>query len=240
LGGWPFATFYQYPFAHGPSALVAASLHHPATVARAVLTVGRLTYALEALVPLAFLPLRSWWSLTALPGFVEVISSSDPGVWRMGEHYAALWIPGLLLGSTLALCDLDRRRGDVCAKRWSAAAIAASILVLLAFNPVHPAYDIRPPYPDRQSATLAIACVPKDGSVSTHEQWYSHFAGRYSQISPNFDLTSRYFVYAIDFDNPVFRATVLPQIEAQTKAGAFTVMCQYGNVRVYRRARKGA
>ncbi len=239
LGGWPFATFYQYPFAHGPSAFVAAALQHPTVVARSVLTLGRLTYALEALAPLAFLPVRSWWSLTALPGFVEVISSSDPGVWRMGEHYAALWIPGLLLGATLALCDLERRRGDRVALRWSVAAVTISVVMLVGFNPVHPAYDVRPPYPDRHSAVLAMACVPKSASVSTHEQWFSHFAGRYSEISPNFDLTSQYFVYATDFDNPVFRAIVLPKVQSQQAAGAYAVVCQYGAVRAYRRVSRG-
>ena len=60
--------FYVYPFANGPLALLVAPFTHPLQFVRAIFTFGRLTYVLEALVPLAFLPLRSRWSLARPSG----------------------------------------------------------------------------------------------------------------------------------------------------------------------------
>ena len=40
-------------------------------------------------MPLAFLPLRSWWVLMALPGAAIVLLANSGYVWRMGDHYAA-------------------------------------------------------------------------------------------------------------------------------------------------------
>ena len=69
VGPWPPSHFYDYPFAHGPASLLLAPLLHPLAFGAAIFTVGRLTYVLEALVPLAFIPLRSrlaWLPFPAL------------------------------------------------------------------------------------------------------------------------------------------------------------------------------
>src|SRR5581483_12481288 len=96
-GGWRPSHFYTYSFANGPLQAVLAIFTHPAAVIAAVFTVGRLTYLLEAFAPLAFLPLRSRWSLLSVPGFAGVLLASDSIVWRMGFHYSLLWAPWLLL-----------------------------------------------------------------------------------------------------------------------------------------------
>jgi hypothetical protein len=57
VGPWPPSHFYVYPFASGPAALLLAPLLHPLAFGAAILTLGRLTYVLEAFVPLAFVPL---------------------------------------------------------------------------------------------------------------------------------------------------------------------------------------
>ena len=59
FGGWRPSHFYVYPFADGPLALAVAPFVHPLPFVRAIFTFGRLTYVLEAFVPLLFLPLRS-------------------------------------------------------------------------------------------------------------------------------------------------------------------------------------
>jgi len=238
FGGWPFGEFYQYTFAHGPAALAATIVLHPFTGLAAIVTLGRLTYALEALAPLAFLPLASWWSLTALPAFAVVTLASYSGVWRMGEHYAALWIPGVLLGACMALARVNERHGQKAALRWSTAALAVSILMLLAFSPVHPMYAIRAPYADRENARRAMACVPLAASVSTHEQWYSQFAGHYAAISPNLDPASEYLVYGMDFNNPVFAQKTLPVLRSLVATKRYVVICRFGNVMAYRRAER--
>ncbi len=122
LGGWRPSHFYVYPFAAGPAALIVAPLTHPLEFARSIFTFGRLTYVLEALVPLAFLPLRSRWSLVALPGAAVVLLANSGYVWRMGDHYAALWIPWLLVATVAGVTKILRRAGARAASRWTAAA----------------------------------------------------------------------------------------------------------------------
>ncbi|MBV8197672.1 MAG: DUF2079 domain-containing protein, partial [Candidatus Eremiobacteraeota bacterium] len=88
FGGWKPSHFYVYSFADGPLALALAPFTHPLPFARAIFTFGRLTYVLESLVPLAFLPLLSRWALLALPGAAVVLLANSGYVWRMGDHYA--------------------------------------------------------------------------------------------------------------------------------------------------------
>ena len=115
FGGWKPSHFYVYPFADGPVALVLSPFTHPVAFVAAIFTLGRLTYVLEALAPLAFLPLRARWTLLALPGAAVVLLANSGYVWRMGDHYAALWIPWLLVGAIAALARLARLRGESAA-----------------------------------------------------------------------------------------------------------------------------
>ncbi|HET7813078.1 MAG TPA: DUF2079 domain-containing protein, partial [Candidatus Baltobacteraceae bacterium] len=85
-GPWAPSHFYDYPFAHGPVQTALAIFTHPVALLAAVVTLGRLTYVLEALLPLALLPLFSRWSLFALPAFAGILLASDASVWRMGMH----------------------------------------------------------------------------------------------------------------------------------------------------------
>ncbi len=232
LGGWMPAHFYDYPFAHGPVALLAAPFTHPAAFALAIVSIGRLTYLLEAFVPLAFLPLRSRWSLLALPGFAIVLLANTGLVWRMGMHYSALWIPWLLVGTALAVRD-TARTSERTAFRWLDIAIALSVIVLAGFNPMHPAHYLKPNYHDLADARRAIACVPRDAPFSTHDEWYSAVAatrplatvGKYSGIA--------YLVYADDFDNAGFRANIVPLLHGEVANGSYRVTCTFGAVHAY-------
>ena len=127
LGRWFPATF---TCTHLPTVRSRRSFHRsrPARVRAPIFTFGRLTYVLEALVPLAFLPLRSWWVLMALPGAAIVLLANSGYVWRMGDHYAALWIPWLLV-ATIAASPRWRVVQAVAlphASRWSRAFSASS------------------------------------------------------------------------------------------------------------------
>jgi uncharacterized membrane protein len=233
LGGWMPAHFYDYPFAHGPLALLTAPFRHPAAFVFAIATLGRLTYLLEAFVPLAFLPLRSRWSLLAIPGFAIVLLADTGLVWRMGMHYSALWIPWLLVGTAFAVRD-TAHTSERSAFRWVDIAIGISAIVLVTpFNPMHVGHYLKPNYHALGDARSAIACVPRDAPFSTHDEWYSAVAatrplatvGKYDRIA--------YLVYADDFDNAGFRANVVPQLHAEVANGTYHIACTYGAVHTY-------
>lgn len=234
-GAWPHGHFYDYPFASGPPAVIASLFEKPLVVLPAVLTIGRLTYVLEALAPLVFLPVRSWWSLLALPGFGVVLLASEQSVWRMGNHYAAMWAPWLLVGATAAIAGIEQRRGIKAALAWVNAALIACAVALIAFNPMHLAHYLSPPYADIASARAALACVPRDASVSTHDEWFAEIAASYPKATILATSGLDYLVYADDFPNDRFRLLSRPLLASDVATGQYSVVCREGRVNVYRK-----
>lgn len=232
VGAWQPSRFYDYPFAQGPAALVVALLAHPAYLAQ-VATLGRFTYVLEAFAPLVFLPLRSRWTWFALPGMLVILLSSDAVTWRMGSHYAAIWIPWLLLGAVAALVHLERRR-PAAARRWFAAACASCAIFLIAFNPMHVAHYLRPIYP-HDDAQKALALVPNDAPVATHDEWFTRIAYTHRNATVFFCPYLTYAVYADDFPNGYFRTQILPELRSEIRSGQARVVATFGQVKVYRR-----
>jgi uncharacterized membrane protein len=234
LGGlWIPAHFYDFSFAHGLSALALAPLLAPIALAREFFTFGRLTYLLEAFVPLAFLPLFSRWILLALPGLAIVLFANSGLVYHMGNHYAALWIPWLLAATAFAAARLN-------ALRWCTIAFVLTALVLVFFNPLHPAHFLRADYHDLPAARRALACVPPGASVATHDEWFSVIAARYPRATLGTIHGVDYLVYADDYPNAEFAGRVLPALRAEAAAGAYREVCRFGAVATYERSEKRA
>ena len=233
-GRWPHNHFYDYAFASGPLAITAAVLTQPGIALPALLRFGKLTYVVEGLAPLLLLPLRSAWFFAAVPGLIIVLLAGEQSVWRMGNHYAALWVPWVLVAAGAALTKIERRNSANAALAWANAAIAACIVTLLAFNPMHGAHYLTPPYRDLPSAAAAIACVPRDAAVSTHDEWFSEMAADYPNATILAGDGPQYLVYADDFPNDRFARVVLPRIQAQVRSGRYKVVCSFGRVKTYR------
>jgi hypothetical protein len=188
---------------------------------------------LEALVPLAFLPLFSRWMLLALPGFGIVLLANSDLVYHMGNHYAALWIPWLLAAAAFAAAERNTLR-------WSTVALTLAGLVLIFFNPMHPAHFLHPDYHDIRAARRALACVPPGASVATHDEWFSAIAARHPQATLGTIRGVDYLVYADDYPNAEFQARVLPALRGQVAAGTYREVCRFGAVATYERTRKRA
>lgn len=233
-GGWAPSHFYKYPFALGPVQTALAIFTHPAALAHATLTFGRFTYLLEAFAPLAFLPLFTRWTFLALAGFAGVLLASNDIVWRMGFHYSLLWAPWLLLAAGWALARLALSKREQLAQRWWSAAVATCIIVLVAFNPMHPAHYLHP-VPAQQTANVlrAFRCVPQDAAVATHDEWFTHFAVRYPNstiVDQHAAAFNGYVVYSPDWQNAYVQAHVLPAIQSGVRRGHFTPACRFGDV----------
>lgn len=215
FGSWTPSHFYSYIFRPGGISLSSAA------------AVGRLTYVLEALAPLAFLPLFSRWSLLAVPAFAGILVADNGGVWRMGEHYILLAVPWLLLGSADTLLRLRN-------VSWWRAAATLSVLFLIAFNPMHPLHYLRAePYQHFESAERAMTCVPRGAVVATHDEWLSHFALSHpgvTQFRRDPAAFNGYLLFASDWGNKEFAQTILPQIRAAQQDGRYRVVCTYGTV----------
>jgi uncharacterized membrane protein len=232
LGGWIPNHFYVYPFANGPLALTLSPLTHPLQFLRSILTFGRLTYVLEALVPLAFLPLRSRWALLALPGGAIVLLANSAYVWRMGDHYAALWIPWLLVATVASVASLayvNRRH----AVRATATAGALCVLFLIAFDPLHPLHYLHPYYHDLGDARRAIACVPRGASFSTYDEWFSAVAAQRPGATIDRSSGVEYLVYADDFPSAAYQLELRPAVASEVARGVYRVVCRFGAVATY-------
>jgi uncharacterized membrane protein len=233
FGGWKPSSFYVYPFADGPAALMLAPLTHPREFVQAIFTRGRLTYILEAVVPLAFLPFRSWWSLLALPGAVVVLLANSGYVWRMGDHYAALWIPWLLIGTVMAVAAIAHRRSQGVAFRWTTASAVLCVVFLIAFDPMHPLHYLHPYYHDLADARRAIGCVPKDASMATYDEWFSAVAAQRPRATIDRVNGVQYLVYADDFPGAAYQQRLRPEIAQEVARGEYRVVCRYGAVAAY-------
>ncbi len=235
LGGWVPSHFYSYPFADGPLALVIAPLTHPLEFARAIFTLGRLTYVLESLVPLAFLPLLSRWVLLALPGGAIVLLANSGYVWRMGDHYAALWIPWLLVAAVMGAVAVARR-SERRARTWTVAAGLLCAVFLIAFDPLHPLHYLHPYYHDLADARRAIGCVPKGASLATYDEWFSAVAAQRPHATIDRTSGMQYLVYADDFPDTADQRRLWPALEAEVAAGRYRVVCRHGRVAAYEAA----
>jgi hypothetical protein len=240
LGPWSPSSFYDYTFrdgssVHGPMALLRAALQRPMEVARSLLNVGRFTYLLEAFAPLAFLPLRSYWSFMALPGFGIVLLSNNAMVWHMGFHYAALWIPWLLLASVGALASIEHARGKAGALVKARFSLAVCVFVLIVFNPMHPFHYLRAGYAHLDNARKALACVPRKASLSTHDEWFSAIVGLTHDVTIDKAGGVDFLVYADDFPSEPYQHDIRPRIVAAVETGAYRIRCRFGAVTAYQR-----
>ena len=215
FGTWTPTHFYSYVFAPKGISFSGNAI------------AGRLTYVLEALAPLAFLPLFSRWSLLAVPAIAGILLANNAGVWRMGEHYILLAVPWLLLGTADALLRLR-------AVQWWRSAVALCIVFLIAFNPMHPLHYLRAePYQHSANAERAIACIPRNAPIETHDEWLSHFAlsrPGVTQFRRDPVAFNGYLLFANDWGNGEFAHGVLPQIRKAEEDGRYRVICAVGSV----------
>jgi uncharacterized membrane protein len=233
VGPWPPSHFYVYPFANGPAELLLAPLTHPLAFGAAIFTLGRLTYVLEAMIPLAFVPLRSRLAWLALPGFAIVLLANSGLVWRMGMHYAALWIPWLLIAFAGSIATLRLRR------RWTTIAFVLSAVVLIAFSPLHPLHYLKPSYHALGDARAVLAAIPSDASVSTHDEWYTAIAAQRPRAEVlgerPLGIGTEYVVFAIDFPNERFKQILMAHMRQDLACGDYHLVMRRGSVVAFKR-----
>jgi uncharacterized membrane protein len=135
---------------------------------------GRLSYLLEAFVPLCFVPLFGWPALIVVPGLIEVLSSRWPYTYTMGQHYAGVWIGEMLVAYGLVLAALARERSPRFASRLAIASIVICFLNLGLASPTHWRHYLGPVTAHDRMIDAFIASLPPDAAVGTHDEIYSH------------------------------------------------------------------
>jgi uncharacterized membrane protein len=140
----------------------------------AAAVLGRLSFLLEALVPLCFVPLFGWGVLLVLPGLIEVLSSQWSITYTMGQHYAGVWVGEMLVAYALTLASFANRRGLRVAIRLAVASLVICVLNLSLASPTHWRHYLAPVDAHDRVIDAFIAALPQDAAVGTHDEIYSH------------------------------------------------------------------
>ena len=99
---------------------------------------------------------------------------------------------------------------------------------------MHPAHYLRPLYPTSDAAA-ALALVPPEATVVTHDEWYTHEALRLPNATVFYCPYLRYAVYAAGFPGPAFENDVRPRLEADLHDRVARPIARRGDVTVYER-----
>jgi uncharacterized membrane protein len=159
--------------AHGwePLHFYGASTSDHIPLGRALL--GRFTYLLEAVVPLALACFFTPAVALAIPGFAEVFLSRESVTYTMGQHYAAVWIGYLLAAYALGVGSIYRRsvRAAVIVVRSS---LVVCALVLAFASPTHWGHYLGPRSAHDRGVDRTLAALPPLLDVGTHDELYAH------------------------------------------------------------------
>lgn len=189
---------------------------------------GRLTYLLEAFLPLAFLPLRSRVVALALPGFAEVLASREPLTYTMGQHYAAVWVPYVLVAFVVAAAAV-LRRNPILGRRtvWTAAGLCA--IVLAFFSPLHLGHFLGRPTPADTTLQQTIANLPRDAAIATYDEVYAHL-GLYPRAAIALKPETEYVVYDAAYRSAYWTQHTFPRIKRARAEGRFALLSQRNGI----------
>ncbi len=194
---------------------------------------GRVTYLLEAFVPLALLPFRSRAVLLAVPGFAEVLASREPLTYTMGQHYAAVWVPYVLVAFVIAGARLFER-SQPNGRRWTWTAAALCVVVSIAFSPLHVGHFVRVPNARDAETTAMLQSLPPTAAVGTYDELYSHLG-----FDPNARIGVRtmpeYIVYDQRYSSAAWDGIHLPVVRRARQQGLYTVASDHDGIVVLRR-----
>ena len=214
LGGWHPAVFYTQTQAAANVGAVRA-------------ITDRLGYVLLAFAPLAFLPLRSRVLLLSIVPFAEVLLSRAPVTYTMGQHYAAVWIPYVLVAFVCAACDLQSLRAVY-------AGYALAILTFIVANPLHPKYFLR--MPDQRDAQLDafLATLPADVDLGTQEEAFTHM-GFYPQATLGMEEYPRYALFDWNYPDSNWVIRDGPKIRAEVARNRYRVVRARDGIELFER-----
>ncbi|MBV8283771.1 MAG: DUF2079 domain-containing protein [Candidatus Eremiobacteraeota bacterium] len=193
----------------------------------------RFTYLVEAFLPLAFVPFRSRALVLALPGFVEVLASREPLTYTMGQHYAAVWVPYVLVAFAIGGARLLSERGTV-GKRWIWTSAALCVAISAFFSPLHLGHFLRPLQPQDAATEALIGRIPTDASVGTYDEIYAHL-GFYPRAQIGLDGDPQFVIADSRYASVTWNGKYLPRLRAEVASGAYRIVASIDGVTLYER-----
>ncbi|HEY6476573.1 MAG TPA: DUF2079 domain-containing protein, partial [Polyangia bacterium] len=152
VGSWGFAELYKDLVPRGTdgfAGIVETMVTNPSYTFRTLLTNDKARYALQILVPLAFLPLRRpWLAVSVIPGAILTLLTTGYGpTLDIGYQYGCDFVPYVFPAVALALEALGRRPDGEARRRAAAAALAlAALIATAAWGAIPPRHDYHSSY----------------------------------------------------------------------------------------------
>ncbi len=188
----------------------------------------RAGYLLLALLPLAFVPLRSPIALLAVPGLAECVLSREIGPFTPGSHYAGAWIPYLL--AAFATTAPRLRAG------WAAASVVLCVLNFAVADPLHPGYFLGRPGTRDSRLNATLSRLPADASVGTQEEAFTHLG-----FDPNAQIglenEPEYALLDDEYPSSVALAWTENELRPLLVKGCYRLIERDGGIRLYQRVK---
>ncbi len=200
---------------------------------------GRISFLIEAFLPLLFVPLLRWHALYVIPGLIEVLSSRWAITYTMGQHYAGIWVGEMLVAYVLTIAALAAARGARFAGRLVVASLAICVLNLSVASPTHWGHYLRARSPHDAVLDRFVAALPPVATVGTFDEAYAHLGfdpGAQFGIAgdPQYVLLDR------TYPSAYWRDVITPQVKASAAAGRYRLERSEDGVELYERTTPGA
>ncbi|MBV8489164.1 MAG: DUF2079 domain-containing protein, partial [Candidatus Eremiobacteraeota bacterium] len=189
----------------------------------------RAGFLLLVFAPLAFLPFRSRAIVLAIPPLLEVVLSRMNATFTLGSHYAGAWMGYVFFAFALAV--RGRR-----ALWWALGLCAVELLVA---NPMHPGLNLRARQPRDAMLEVALHALPRDVSVATQEEAYTHMAldNPYARLLPELAEQETHACFILvdrDFPDSPRLVEYGPSLAQLVEQGQYVLVDRLGAIEFYR------
>jgi uncharacterized membrane protein len=191
---------------------------------------GRVSFLLEAFVPLCFVPLLGPLGVLVVPGLAEVLASRWSITYTNGQHYAGVWVGEMLVAFALALAALAPAR----AVRFALAALALCLINLSVASPTHWGHYLAPVTAHDRVLDAFVAALPPDAAVGTHDEIYSHL-GFDPNARSGWDTFPAYVLVDDRYPSQDWHRTGRPQLDALVRRHVYDLVRTEDGVDLYRR-----
>ena len=191
----------------------------------------RLSFMLEAFVPLLFIPLRSPVIVLAIPGFIEAVASRWSITYTMGQHYPGVWIGYVLVAFALAIAAMWGRN-MLRARRFAWACVAVCSLILIFASPTHWGHFLGLPTAHTHALDRTVARIPSTARVCAVDEVYVHLS-----LDPGAQVgyagPCEYMIVDQHYDSPTWQNTYSAQVTAHLRSGGYELLSDDNGMRLY-------
>lgn len=198
---------------------------------------ARLGFVLLAFLPMLFLPFTSAWMWLAAAPLAEVLFSRQSTTYTIGTHYAGAWIGYALVAFVFSIVRLGPKRMQTVL----AICVALCALELIVADPLHPGMNLRRVELRDTQLDAALRGLPRDNSVATQEEAYTHLALRdpYARLLPEDPTRATLACFVLideDFPNSARLQEYGTRLRALAGQRQYVIAARNGDVVLYRRA----